>query len=417
MKALTIKAKNTLWISPFCLAVFLSPLKSQALTVQEVPNPRQVNGTWVTDMAGILDETTEAKLNSVISELEAKNGTEMAVVTVAETAPSASPKEFTTTLFNYWGVGKKGKDNGVLFLISKGDRRVEIETGYGIEAILPDAEVANIIDTKIIPSFKQGNFNGGTLAGTQALVIALEADRPSPVSKKPVPPAIAATTPEQILTTQPLSPTEKPTQDADVSWWLITGGGGLVLAIGMAVAQSYRVFVKPEGRTRLSSGNRPIYCADCKKRMEKVEEIVIQPLLSQPEKVAQRLGSVRFEGWRCPDCSQQLTGHSFHLVAYVSNSTRFSKCPDCQELTATRTEKILKHPTQYSGGKRLVTDECHCCSYRQQKEETIPRLPPPSLPPSSGSSGGYSGGASTGGSTGGGFGGGSSGGGGAGGSF
>ncbi len=417
MKALTIKAKNTLWISPFCLAVFPSPLKSQALTVQEVPNPRQVNGTWVTDMAGVLDETTEAKLNSVISELEAKNGTEIAVVTVAETAPSASPKEFTTTLFNYWGVGKKGKDNGVLFLISKGDRRVEIETGYGIEAILPDAKVANIIDSKIIPPFKQGNFNGGTLAGTQALVIALEADRPSPVSNKPVTSAIAATTPEQILTTQPLSPTEKPTQDADLSWWLIPGCGGLLLAIGIAVAKSYPVFVKPEGRTRLSSSNRPIYCADCKQRMEKVEETVIQSVLSQSEKVAQRLHSVRFEGWRCPDCSQQLTGHSFHLVAHVSKSSRFSKCPNCQELTATCTENILNYPTQSSSGKRLITDECHCCSYRKQKEETIPCLPPPSPPVTSSSSGGYSGGASTGGSTGGGFGGGSSGGGGAGGSF
>ena len=121
--------KRTLVASSLCFAVLLFPLKSEALTVQEVPNPRQVYGGWVTDMAEILTDSTETQLNQIIEQLEAKNGTELAVVTVPETAPAGSPKEFTIELFNYWGIGKKEKDNGVLFLISVGDRRVEIETG------------------------------------------------------------------------------------------------------------------------------------------------------------------------------------------------------------------------------------------------------------------------------------------------
>jgi uncharacterized protein len=422
MKALAHKIKRTLWVSPFCLAIFLSPLKSQAITIPEVPNPRQVNGTWVTDMAGILDAPTEAKLNSIISQLERQNGTEIAVVTVPETAPSASPKEFATTLFNYWGIGKKGKNNGVLFLISKGDRRVEIETGYGIQAILPNAQVGNIIDTQILPRFKQGDFKGGTLAGTKALIVALDASPSSSASKSPATTRMPSPTPEKSLVTQPSSLSEEQTQ-TDVPWLLPVGGSGLVLVlIGIAVSRSRRVFVKPEGRTRVNGSNRPIYCADCKKRMEKVEVSTIESNLTQPEKVAQRIGSVKFERWKCPTCSQQLTGSGFHLIAWVLNPDRFSECPTCQELTVTRTQKTLKQPTQYSSGRRLITDSCLCCSYRKEKEEKIPRLPPPP-PPSSG--GGYSGGFSTGGcstggggsSGGGGFGGGSSGGGGAGGSF
>lgn len=109
-----------------------------------------------------------------ISGLEAKNGSEIAVVTVPETAPASTPKEFATTLFNYWGIGKKDQDNGVLFLISKGDRRVEIETGYGIEGVLPDAQVGQIIEQNILPQFKEGNFNGSILAGTKVLVQVLE---------------------------------------------------------------------------------------------------------------------------------------------------------------------------------------------------------------------------------------------------
>ena len=169
-----LNLKRILGSGSLCLAVILSTLPSLALTVQEVPNPRQVNGGWVTDMANILQPETESQLNQIIDQLEAKNGAEIAVVTVPETAPAASPKAFTTELFNYWGIGKKGEDNGVLFLISVKDRRVEIETGYGVEGILPDAKVGNIIDTQIIPQFKQKDFDGGALAGTRAIVVILE---------------------------------------------------------------------------------------------------------------------------------------------------------------------------------------------------------------------------------------------------
>jgi uncharacterized protein len=143
-------------------------------------------------MANLLDSETKAKLNQMISKLEAENGTEIAVVTVPDTAASATPKQFATQLFNYWGIGKKDINNGVLFLISKSDslrdsfasRRVEIETGYGIEKILPNARVGNIINQEIIPRFKQDDFVGGILAGTQAVIAALGGHDILPVSSK-----------------------------------------------------------------------------------------------------------------------------------------------------------------------------------------------------------------------------------------
>ena len=400
MKPLQLQLQRLLKASPFTLAFVLFPFVGLALDVKDVPNPQQMNGTWVTDMAEILDEPTEAQLNSVISQLERQNGTEVAVVTVPETAPSASPKEFTTALFKYWGIGKKGQDNGVLLLISKGDRRVEVETGYGVEAILPDAKVGNIINTKITPRFKQGDFKGGTLAGTQALVVALEAPQGSVALLK------------------------EPTQDTNFPWWLLGGGGLVAAVIGTAAYATRRrqVFVEPEGRTRLSGNKYRVLCNSCKKPMEKVDASQLKSHLSKPEKVAQQFGSVTFKGWKCPNCSQQRTGLGFHIVAYVSHSDQFNKCPTCQELTVKRTKKTLRHATQFSSGKRLITDECHCCDYRQDSEETIPRLPPPPPPSSSGSggssySGGSSGGGSSGDSGGGSFGGGDSGGGGAGGSW
>ena len=391
------KIQRTLVASSLCLAVFLFPLKSEALTVREVPNPRQVYGGWVTDSAEILSDSTEVQLNQMIEQLEVKNGTQLAVVTVLPTFPAASPKEFTTELFNYWGIGKKEQDNGVLLLISVGERRIEIETGYGIEGILTDAQVGRIIDTQIKPRFKQNDFDGGTLAGTKALVVALEDDRS-------------------------LSMREKLPQNFPLYWILLGGGSILALVIGTKVYTSRRVFIKPTGKSRFSRGNCIFFCANCDRRMKQVDKKIVQSVLSEPQKVAQKIGSVSFKGWQCPTCSQQLAEDDFHLVAYVSSESRFRRCPTCDELTVTRKKRILKQATQSSEGKRLIIDECHCCDYRQEKKEKIHRLPPTSSGAwinysSGGFDGGISGGGFGGSDSGGSFGGGDSGGGGAGGDW
>ena len=110
----------------------------------------------------------------------------MAVVTVPDTQPASSPKAYATELFNTWGIGKQGVDNGVLFLISKGDRRTEVETGYGIEGILPDAKVGQILREEVTPLFKVGDFNGGIVTGTQVMSSVLRGETfspPSPLSR------------------------------------------------------------------------------------------------------------------------------------------------------------------------------------------------------------------------------------------
>ncbi|MEG4232187.1 TPM domain-containing protein [Microcoleus sp. Pol11C3] len=199
--------KQIIWTSLLCFSAIAFPVTSQAITVQEVPNPRQVNKTWVTDKANILSDSTETQLNQMISDLEAKNGSEIAVVTVPDTKPSATPKAFATELFNFWGIGKKGKNNGVLLLISSGERRVQIETGSGIQSILPDAQVVGIIKTEITPRFKQQDFNGGTLAGTKALVNVLQTPTVNAQSQTPLP--LAPIVPSQGVKQSPI-PSQSP---------------------------------------------------------------------------------------------------------------------------------------------------------------------------------------------------------------
>ncbi len=146
---------------------------SRAISVADVPNPQQDNN-WVMDMADVLSLDSEQNLNQMITALEETNGAEIAVVTVPDTKPSASPKAFTTELFNTWSIGKQDQDNGVLVMVSKRGHQVEIETGDGIEAILPDAQIGNIIRTEMLPAFKQKDYETGIVNGTLAIAIDIE---------------------------------------------------------------------------------------------------------------------------------------------------------------------------------------------------------------------------------------------------
>ncbi|WP_299406469.1 YgcG family protein [Acaryochloris sp. IP29b_bin.148] len=238
----------------FVLAIGLSLLlslsalvPSRAIPVAEVPNPRQQD-SWVTDMADLLSPDSEAKLNQMITALEETNGAEIAVVTVPDTKPSASPKAFATELFNTWGIGKKGEDNGILFLVSKNERRTEIETGYGVESILPDAQVGNILRTQVTPSFKQGNFDVGIVNGTQAIIQVLESDTFEP--KAPIE--------ETTQPSTPSTPTER--VQAEKTPWQTQAGFIALLMVMANRMLAYRakitnqVFrIAPVGRTTLKS--------------------------------------------------------------------------------------------------------------------------------------------------------------------
>ncbi len=140
-----------------------------AITVQDVPNPRQTSGSWVTDMAALLSPEAEAQINQIATDLEADTKAELAVVTVPTTDPAVSPKAFATKLFNTWGIGKADQDNGLLILVSRDERRVEIETGRGTAHILPDDQVTTLITTVVVPHFRQEDYAGGIIQVTQQL--------------------------------------------------------------------------------------------------------------------------------------------------------------------------------------------------------------------------------------------------------
>ncbi len=164
--------------------IVISPTATSAITVQEVPGLRP--HSWVTDAIDVLSPKTEAEINRLVDQLEAKNSCEIMVITVPEMQGYSSPRAFALAWFNYWTIGKKGLDNGVLLMYSRGDDRqgqmprdrIEIVTGWGITQILPDAEVVSLIQRDIRPRVNERNYNGAMLTGTQEVVKVLQNYQP-----------------------------------------------------------------------------------------------------------------------------------------------------------------------------------------------------------------------------------------------
>ena len=123
----------------------------------------------VNDYAVILNSETQSYLTSVIDTFEQKTSVEIAVVTI-KTLDGETIERYAYNLYNKWGIGKKGKNNGVLFLVAIKERKMRIEVGYGLEAILTDGLCGEIRDKYIIPYFKQGDYPSGIQEGTKAII-------------------------------------------------------------------------------------------------------------------------------------------------------------------------------------------------------------------------------------------------------
>ncbi len=138
---------------------------------------------YVNDFAGVLSPPTVSRLESLAAALERDTGDELAVVTVPS-LEGMSVEEYASDLFKAWGVGKKGKDNGVMVLVCPSERKMRIEVGYGLEAILPDGLAGQIIREDFIPSFKRGDYPGGIEAGTATVENILRRGEPAPPSAR-----------------------------------------------------------------------------------------------------------------------------------------------------------------------------------------------------------------------------------------
>ena len=124
---------------------------------------------YVNDFANVIPAADRASLEAKLLAFENSTGDEIAVVTVSSLGGDTI-ENYAVQLFQEWGIGKKGKDNGILILVAPNEREARIEVGYGLEGDVTDLQSGNIIRKVMIPAFKENNYAGGISGAADAVM-------------------------------------------------------------------------------------------------------------------------------------------------------------------------------------------------------------------------------------------------------
>jgi uncharacterized protein len=136
----------------------------------------------VTDLTGTLSAQQAGDLESRIAAYEARRGSQIAVLLLPTTKPEEI-EQYSIRVAEAWKIGRKGVDDGLILVVAKDDRRLRIEVGYGLEGAIPDSVARRVIEERITPRFRDGDFYGGVRDGVDQLIRLAEGE------KLPPPPA------------------------------------------------------------------------------------------------------------------------------------------------------------------------------------------------------------------------------------
>jgi len=156
------------------LAVFLTlvllVIATSAAALEVPPLKGHVN-----DYADMLSPGSRQQLETLLTDFERQDSTQIVVLTVVSLEGDAL-EDFSIRVADAWKIGQKGTDNGAILLIARNDRKIRIEVGYGLEGRLTDLLAGRIIRNVITPRFKAGDFDQGITAGVTAMIDAVRGE-------------------------------------------------------------------------------------------------------------------------------------------------------------------------------------------------------------------------------------------------
>jgi len=131
---------------------------------------------YVTDLAGVIGSGRADALNEKLAAFERETSAQVIVYIAPKVPERTTLEELGAAAIRAWGVGQKGKSNGLVFFVFPEDRKMRIATGYGLEGAVPDAVTKRIQSDIVKPFFLKGDFAGGIEAGVEALVKAIRGE-------------------------------------------------------------------------------------------------------------------------------------------------------------------------------------------------------------------------------------------------
>jgi len=400
--------RKQLLVLAWFLSFLLTPLASlsQTYSVAFVPNPKETHGGFVSDPDQILSSETRSAIESIAQEIEDSTSVQVAFAVLGSIG-DAVPKDFATELFQQWQIGQKGIDNGLLVLLVMDQRRVEFETGYGLESILPDARCYEIQQEKMVPYFKQGDYAKGLLEASMELR-------------------------EVFFSNEPFTPAPEVAESPNNFWGaflliylVVVAIAFLIFAIVFYIALQIkdlhrryhfmnvyvmsvwpivfplpfifvRKFVK---RSRQQWRDAPRFSPTNGLPMRKLSETEDDRYLQKGQVVEENIKSVDYDVWLSDEDGEII------VLAYKEIFSKYDTCLECGFRTFYLEQtRVIRSATTSSSGLSEKTYRCKNCKSVKVVQMVIPRIQ------TSSSGGGGSSSSSGGGS----FGGGSSGGGGSG---
>jgi uncharacterized protein len=164
---------------------------------------------YVSDFAGVIPESSRAQLEAYCAAVEQSTGAQMALVAIPS-LEGEPIEDVANTIFRAWGVGQKGKNEGILMLLAVEDRRDRLEVGYGLEPILPDGLSGSIL-RQMRPALRQADYGDAMLAAAETIGNTI------------------AQAKHVTLTAASLPRRYRPSASNSIPWPMIVGGIGLLL--------------------------------------------------------------------------------------------------------------------------------------------------------------------------------------------
>ncbi len=393
----------------------LLPALAMAVSPGEVENVQlRDSRRYVSDMAGVLSPQALERADSILADIRSRTSAEVVMV-IVDNLSGQDIDNWATELFTLWGIGKKDRDNGVLLVTSVGDRENVIRTGYGAEPVLPDLVCWNIIQKKMNPRFRDGDFDGGVIDALDAVRASMTSEeaRNELASQQPdgagsddsaelfagyITLGVISSLALLLLVAGLWVKTRSlPTVEAYAKWdrWKLPAIMITVLFIGMPLPWLVVMLLRMR---HIRLHKHP--CPNCGTLMQRLDEDTDNKYLTPSQDLEEQLKSVDYDVWLCPKCNER------DIIPYINPRSTYKQCPACgtraEQMVA---DRVVRQPSELRDGLAIRQFRCANCGHTRAVQTTLPKLPPVIIGGfggRGGGGGGFSGGSFGGGMTGGG---------------
>lgn len=153
------------------LLLLLIVISINFVSAVQLPNYQD---RYVNDFASVFTAGQVLELRSLFRSVDQDTTAEVVVVTDTECASKGGQSQYATDLLDYWKVGKKDKNNGLMILYCKEENKIWVSTGYGLEGILPDSKIGRLLDESYVPLRDKGNVQQGIIDFSKVVAVIIE---------------------------------------------------------------------------------------------------------------------------------------------------------------------------------------------------------------------------------------------------